>query len=91
MDILTAYDNLRQRVSDLVTDLDAGLEARTVPSCPDFDVHDLVAHMAAMPVALANGNLPSGDIQAWLDGIVEDNRAPSIADMITRMLRPFRS
>lgn len=87
MDIPIAYDAIRLRVTGLVAGLDPADEARRVPSCPDWDVHDLVAHMAAMPAALADGDLPSGDIQEWLDRIVADNRSTPVSEMLDRWAR----
>jgi uncharacterized protein (TIGR03083 family) len=74
MDHVTAYRETRSRVAAVVGTLAPADEQRPVPACPDWDVHDLVAHMVGIPVALTTGNLPSGEFQGWLDGLVADRR-----------------
>jgi hypothetical protein len=78
----TAYDQVRARVIELVTDIDREEAARVVPACPDWSVHELVAHLTCMAAALADGDLPGGDIPAWLDALVARGRALSIAEMV---------
>ena len=41
-----------------------------VPACPEWTAADLVAHCTGIPAALSAGDYPSGDQQAWLDGLV---------------------
>ena len=78
----TAYDAVRARVIELVGGIGPAETTRVVPACPDWSVHDLVAHLTCMPAALAAGDLPSGDIPAWLDSLIARGRALSVADMV---------
>jgi hypothetical protein len=66
-----AYRHTRERVIGLVTEPGAGLD-RPVPACPAWCVHDLVAHLVGMPTAIAAGQLPTGPLQEWLDGLVAE-------------------
>jgi hypothetical protein len=77
-----AYDQVRARVIELVADLDAQDSARVVPACPDWSVHDLVAHVTGIAAALADGDLPAGDVAAWLDGLVARGRALPISELV---------
>lgn len=69
-----AYAACRGRVRALLTGLTAAQEAATVPACPDWSVADLTAHLAGVCRALVEGNPPGPDVQAWVDGQVEDRR-----------------
>ncbi|MEI8002661.1 MAG: maleylpyruvate isomerase N-terminal domain-containing protein, partial [Actinomycetes bacterium] len=48
----TAYRNVRARMADVLADATAADLARTVPACPNWTVHDLVAHAVGIPEAL---------------------------------------
>lgn len=74
-DPLALYRSARTRMLQLTTD--AGAEARrtTVPACPDWSAHDLIAHCVSMPAAVAAGDLPGDDLDGWLDAI-RTARAP---------------
>lgn len=68
-DPLALYRDARARMLQLMTDV--GTEARrvTVPACPEWSAHDLIAHCVSMPAAIAAGDLPGDDLDAWLDAI----------------------
>lgn len=72
------------RVSELVRGLDDADLVRPVPACPDWTVHDLLAHMCGIPEALASGDYPSGDTQAWLDRLVEERRHVPVGELLDR-------
>jgi uncharacterized protein (TIGR03083 family) len=74
------YAATRDRVVALVADVEPELAARTVPACPAWTVHDVVAHVAGLGVALGAGRIPQGDVQAFLDELVDERRGlPLIA------------
>ena len=79
---LDAYVAVRERMSAIALDLDPDQLAATVPSCPDWTVHDLIAHNVAIPAAISAGDLPQGDQQAWLDGLVAARRAQPVTEMV---------
>src|SRR5215217_1585144 len=65
------YAAARARIRVLLADLDDDGAATVVPSCPDWTVHDLCAHLAGVPAALvARDNPPKGDNQPWVDAHV---------------------
>jgi uncharacterized protein (TIGR03083 family) len=78
------YHNTRQRVTELVASLDDAALATRVPACPDWTVHQLVAHMAGIPEALTSGSFPAGDLQAWLDGLVEERQDVPVPELLER-------
>jgi uncharacterized protein (TIGR03083 family) len=82
LDVFAAYEATRERISAVA--LAAGDEqlAARVPSCPDWDAHDLLAHCAGIPTALAGGDLPAGDVQTWLDGLVAARRDVPAVELV---------
>jgi len=79
-----AYAATRQRIASLVSDLDDAATARQVPACPEWTVHDLVAHVSGIPEAITSGDLPGADQQAWLDGLVDARRDVPIPELLER-------
>lgn len=83
-ELSTGYHATRARITELARGLDdAGLATR-VPACPAWSVHDLLAHVVGIPEALAAGDLPTGDLQAWLDSLVEERRDDPVPDLLDR-------
>lgn len=83
-DLSDGYHATRRRVADLLRDLDDADLHRPVPACPEWSVHDLVAHLSGIPDALASGDLPSGDTQAWLDRLVEERADVPVEELLDR-------
>jgi uncharacterized protein (TIGR03083 family) len=81
-DLFDPYRATRARVSTLFLEADPDALTRTVPACPDWTVHDLAAHLVGVPATLAAGNFPSGDVDAWLQGIVDDRRDVAVDDLM---------
>ena len=81
-DLLDAYRAVRGRMCAIALDLTPAEPATTVPSCPEWTVHDLIAHNMALPAAIAAGDLPDGDLQTWLDGLVEKRRGQPVAELV---------
>lgn len=80
-DHLDAYRAVRDRMCAIALDLSDDELASVVPSCPEWTVHDLLAHNVAIPAAIAVGDLPGADQQAWLDGLVAARRGQGVADL----------
>ena len=76
------YRRTRARVSTLFLDATPDALKRTVPACPAWTVHDLAAHLAGVPATLAAGNFPSGDVNEWLQGIVDERRDTAVDDLV---------
>jgi uncharacterized protein (TIGR03083 family) len=74
IDWVNEHRSARARVRSLAQGLAAADAAAPVPPCPEWTVHDVVSHVVGMSVALAAGDFPSGDVQAWIDGLVAARR-----------------
>lgn len=83
-DLSDAYHATRERIGALARNLDATALGATVPACPDWDVHDLLAHVSGIPEAIAAGDLPTGDQQVWLDGLVEQRKGVPVDELLDR-------
>ena len=82
MDLLSAYEITRTRVAAVAATLDSGDETRVVPACPDWSVHDLLAHMAGIPTELTAGRYPTGDVHAWIQDVVAQRRDVPTAQLL---------
>lgn len=74
-----SYDRVRSRMLDLArsgNSLDV-----VVPSCPDWSVHDLIVHCMSLPVAIGAGDLPDGDPNGWIDGLIRSHEGRSIDEI----------
>jgi hypothetical protein len=71
-DLFGPYQRTRSRVATLFVEADVEDLVRIVPACPSWTVHDLAAHLVGIPAALAAGRMPSGDVGAWLQEIVDE-------------------
>jgi uncharacterized protein (TIGR03083 family) len=77
------YAAARARIRSLLADVDATTAATIVPTCPDWTVHDLCAHLAGVPAALvARDNPPPGDNQPWVDRQVRERADRSVAELL---------
>jgi hypothetical protein len=81
-DLMEPYRRTRARVSKLFLDATPAALTRTVPACPAWTVHDLAAHLVGVPATLAAGNFPSGDVNEWLQGIVDERRDAEVDDLV---------
>ena len=81
-DLFGPYQRTRARVCALLLDATPGALARTVPACPAWTVKDLAAHLAGVPATLAAGDFPSGDVNEWLQGIVDARRGVEVGALV---------
>ena len=81
-DLFGPYQRTRERVSTLLLDATPDALMRTVPACPAWTVHDIAAHLVGVPATLAAGNFPSGDVNGWLQRIVDERRDAEVDDLM---------
>jgi uncharacterized protein (TIGR03083 family) len=82
IDWVGEYGAARTRICELAAGLDDAQLSTIVPACPDWTVSDTLAHVAGIAVALTEGDFPSGDQQAWLDGLVEKRRGRPTSEVL---------
>jgi len=82
-DYADEYAATRARVRTLLAAGDEAAAGTIVPSCPEWTVHDLCAHLVGVPAALvARDNPPPGDNQPWVDRHVAERADRSIAELL---------
>ncbi len=77
-----AYAGTRQRIGALVAGLDGEGEATVVPTCPDWTVHDVVAHVAGVVDDALNGRLDGVATDPWTAAQVEARRGVPVAAIV---------
>jgi uncharacterized protein (TIGR03083 family) len=82
VDWVSEHRAARERLRDLVRSLDEQQCAAPIAPCPGWTVHDALSHVVGMSVELASGDFPSGDVQAWIDGLVEARRGRPTAAVL---------
>ena len=76
------YGATRSRIRSLLSGISDSTAATTVPSCPDWSVVDLCAHLAGVCADLAAQRGPTGDTQAWVDAQVSDRRGRTVDSLL---------
>jgi uncharacterized protein (TIGR03083 family) len=76
------YAATRARIRALLQDVSEDQANTIVPSCPDWTVRGLTAHLAGVCRDLVEKNYPTGDVQAWVDRQVEERATRSVASLL---------
>lgn len=81
-----AYAGVRARVTALLTENGHGPDVaeRTVPLCPEWTVHDLVAHLSGVIEDVLSGDIAEAGTDPWTAAQVERHRDDSLIDMLSR-------
>jgi uncharacterized protein (TIGR03083 family) len=77
-----AYDQTRLRIAGLVAELDDEKAALSVPACPEWSVHDVVAHVTGNCADIINGNLDGVASDEWTAAQVEARKERSLSDIV---------
>jgi hypothetical protein len=81
-DLLLPYQRVRERMGTLFVEASPDALAATVPACPAWTVRDLAAHVVGIPAALAAGRMPNGDVDAWLQELVDERADQDVAALV---------
>jgi len=77
-ELFSAYDATRARMLDIARVAGPDALTTTVPSCPDWSALQLITHCVSMPAALGAGDFPTGDLNEWIDKILNDRAGASL-------------
>ena len=77
-----AYAGCRQRIVALTAGLNNQQSATVVPTCPEWTVHDVVAHLAGVVDDALAGRLDGVATEPWTAVQVEARRGLPIADIV---------
>jgi hypothetical protein len=80
------YFDIRDRFVGTIAMLPEPSLLAAVPACPEWSIHALLAHVVAMPMAIAAGEIPDeviggGDPNPWLARLVEANVDRPVIDL----------
>jgi uncharacterized protein (TIGR03083 family) len=81
-DVGLVYGACRERISELVRDLDAGAAAQRVSATPDWTIHDVVAHLTGIVADINAGNLDGVGTPARTAAQVAERQDVSIPDLL---------
>jgi uncharacterized protein (TIGR03083 family) len=81
------YRESQRRVRDLVAPLQPAELALTVPACPLWSVHDVLAHLAGVSVSIADGSGAHPTSTEWTRGHVEARRDDTVEQMFAEWQR----
>lgn len=76
-DSAAAYEAVRSRMTALLRPAGPDELARQVPACPEWSVHDLLAHVTGLAVDVAAGRVEGAGSDAWTDAQVVPRRGSS--------------
>lgn len=76
------YAEGRGRITDLVGDAGEEGASTPVPTCPDWTVHDVVAHLVGACADILAGNIEGVATEAWTAAQVEARRGASLVDLL---------
>jgi len=82
IDVGVVYGACRERIAQLLRDLDPSSEQTRIPACPAWTVHDLAAHLAGTVTDVVAGNLEGVGSDEWTAAQVEGRRDASIATLL---------
>lgn len=76
------YAGVRTRLTDVLGAADDAVAATVVPACPDWTVHDVIAHLSGACEDILAGNLEGVASPAWTDAQVQRLRGESLASLL---------
>jgi len=76
------YLDSARRVADLVTPLDAAALQTLTPACPEWTVHDVLAHLAGGAASFGTPDFAGVGTDPWTKAHVESRRDASVADLV---------
>jgi uncharacterized protein (TIGR03083 family) len=78
----SAYAGCRERIGALVDGLSAERAEAPVPTCPQWTVHDVVAHVAGVVDDALAGRLDGVATEPWTAAQVDARRGLSVAEIV---------
>jgi uncharacterized protein (TIGR03083 family) len=78
----SVYAAGRARVTELVTSLDPDQEKAPVPACPEWCVHDVLAHLTGVCADVMAGNIEGVATDPWTAAQVERRRDVPLDEIV---------
>src|SRR5882672_10104423 len=81
-DVAALYAEGRARVTGLVEGLSDEDAKAPVPTCPQWSVHDVLAHVTGVCADVLSGNIGGVASDSWTDAQVAARRAHSMKQIV---------
>ena len=78
----TLYAEGRQRIMAMVSGLSDDEASKTVPTCPAWSVHDVIAHLTGICADIVAGNVEGAATDPWTAKQVADRADRSMAELL---------
>ncbi len=82
MDSAAAYANARQRICALLRDQGRATAHQRVPACPEWNVHDVLAHLVGVTDDALSGRLDGASTDPWTAAQVDKRRHRSLPELL---------
>jgi hypothetical protein len=79
---VAAYRNVQNRMTAMVRGLDTEAAAAIVPATPDWQVHDLIAHVVGITADLIAGDIEGAGSDPWTAKQVAQRKSASLAELL---------
>ncbi len=79
---LQLYVESARRVQDLVTPLDSAALDMLTPACPDWSIHDVLAHLAGAATSFGTDSFAGVGTDPWTAEHVESRRDATVAELL---------
>src|SRR5438128_8980688 len=83
VDVGALYGQSRERVTALLRGVSDEEAKAPVPSCPDWSVHDVLAHLAGVCADVLSGNIGGVASDPWTAAQVDARRDRSVAEILS--------
>ena len=77
-----AYRGVRERITELVRDLDEGALGQAVPACPEWTIKDVVSHVTGVVDDALAGRLEGVATDPWTAAQVEARRGLPVGEIL---------
>lgn len=81
-ELTTAYREFRLRLTELGRSLDPAVADAKTPTCPEWSVKDVVAHMTGIAADILDGNIAEAATEPWADAQVDKRRELTLAEVL---------
>jgi len=82
VDAVAVYADIRRRITGLLRELGSAVADRRVPTCPDWTVRDVAAHLAGVADDALAGNLSAAGTDPWTAVQVEKRRDQPLEEIL---------
>ena len=80
-EVCLSYQQLRERVIELLANTRDEIANKTVPACPKWTVQNLVCHIIGVPEDILEGRMEGVTTDPWTQAQVDRHKSDSIAQL----------